>query len=68
MTDIAPTTLANLAWPDHFAVAHMPGSLPMGGVIPMTPIFAFREPAPRLTLAVDNELQPRRTDIELGGL
>jgi hypothetical protein len=53
MTDIAPTSPANLAWPDYFAVAHMPGSLPMGGVIPMTPIFAFREPAPRLMFAAN---------------
>ena len=68
MTDIAPTAPANLAWPDHFAVAHMPGSLPMGGVVPMTPIFAFREPAPRLALPRDHGLTPQRTDIELGGL
>jgi len=68
MTDIAPTSPANLAWPDHFAVAHMPGSLPMGGVIPMTPIFAFREPAPRLMFTAENGTKPQRTDIELGGL
>ena len=29
-------------WPDHWAVAYMPGSLPMGGAAPMTPIHAFR--------------------------
>jgi hypothetical protein len=68
MTDIAPTAPAHLAWPSHFAVAHMPGSLPMGGVVPMTPIFAFREPAPRLALSRDHGLTPQRTDIELGGL
>jgi hypothetical protein len=68
MTDIAPTAPAHLAWPDHFAVAHMPGSLPMGGVVPMTPIFAFREPAPRLALPRDHGLTPHRTEIELGGL
>ena len=55
-------------WPEHFAVAHMPGSLPMGGVVPMTPIHAFRTPAARLAFADDAPLQPVRTDIELGGL
>ena len=68
MTDIAPTAPAHLAWPDHFAVAHMPGSLPMGGVVPMTPIFSFREPAPRLSFSADHGLTPQRTDIDLGGL
>lgn len=68
MTDIAPTAPAHLAWPDHFAVAHMPGSLPMGGVVPMTPIFSFREPAPRLSFSSDHGLTPQRTDIDLGGL
>lgn len=55
-------------WPEHFAVAHMPGSLPMGGVVPMTPIHAFRTPASRLAFAEDASLNPVRTDIELGGL
>lgn len=55
-------------WPEHFAVAHMPGSLPMGGVVPMTPIHAFRTPASRLALTQDAPLHPVRTDIELGGL
>ena len=68
MTDIAPTAPEALAWPDHFAVAHMPGSLPMGGVIPMTPIFAFRQAAPRLAFPRDHGLTPQRSDIALGGL
>ena len=68
MTDIAPTAPETLAWPDHFAVAHMPGSLPMGGVIPMTPIFAFRQAAPRLAFPRDHGLTPQRSDIALGGL
>ena len=55
-------------WPDHFAVAHMPGSLPMGGLVPMTPIFAFEQPAQVLSLTADHGLTPRREDIELGGL
>ncbi len=55
-------------WPPHFAVAHMPGSLPMGGVVPMTPIHAFRTPAAPLALAAEAPQPPLRTDIELGGL
>ena len=55
-------------WPAHFAIAHMPGSLPMGGVVPMTPIHAFRTPATRLMLNEEAALDPVRTDIELGGL
>lgn len=55
-------------WPAHFAAAHMPGSLPMGGVIPMTPIFAFETPAAPLVLSHQPLLAPRRADIELGGL
>lgn len=55
-------------WPAAVAVAHLPGSLPMGGVVPMTPVFAFKRPAERLALTPDPGLVPRRTDIELGGL
>lgn len=55
-------------WPDAIAVAHLPGSLPLGGVVPMTPVFAFDRAAPQLALAADSGLAPRRTDIELGGL
>jgi hypothetical protein len=46
-------------------VATMPGSLPMGGVVADTPIHALR---PGLALAPQPGLQPRRSDIELGGL
>ena len=32
------------------AVAHVPGSLPMGGLAANTPVHAFEQPAPRLAL------------------
>lgn len=57
-----------LVWPEQIEIAHMPGSLPMGGVIPMTPIFAFAKPAAPLMFKHEPSLNPRRTDIELGGL
>ena len=46
----------------------MPGSLPQGGVVPMTPIHAFDSPPAPLRLHRRPLLQPRRRDIELGGL
>lgn len=46
-------------------VATMPGSLPMGGLVDDTPIHALQ---PGLALQARPELQPRREDIELGGL
>ena len=55
-------------WPAHRAVAYMPGSLPMGGVVPMTPIHAFESPPAALHLRPNHTLQPRRYDIDLGGL
>lgn len=58
----------NPGWPEQIEIAHMPGSLPMGGVIPMTPIFAFATPASSLMFGHAPSLQTRRTDIELGGL
>lgn len=61
-------TRPSCSWPDHRAVAHLPGSLPMGGVVPMTPVFAFDHPAAALTLPTEHGLVPSRTDIELGGL
>ncbi len=57
-----------LDWPAPLEIAHMPGSLPMGGVIPMTPIFAFATPASPLMFGHESSLKTRRTDIELGGL
>lgn len=70
----APSTpeLAALAarrdWPAHRAVAWMPGSLPMGGVVADTPIHAFERPAPALELRRDRQGTPRRQDIDLHGL
>lgn len=52
-------------WPPHRAVAWMPGSLPMGGVVAATPIHAFEQPAPALALPHHGRAQPRRRDIEL---
>ncbi len=56
------------AWPAHRAVAHLPGSLPMGGVVPDTPIHAFETPAEALALRPGRALVPTRHDIALGGL
>ena len=55
-------------WPAPSEVAHMPGSLPMGGLVPMTPIFAFEQAADSLVLPLQHGLTPQRKDIELGGL
>lgn len=55
-------------WPAHQALAYLPGSLPMGGVVPMTPVFAFAQQAPALCLQAQPRLQPVRRDIALGGL
>ena len=63
-----PSAPAAPTWPAHRAVACMPGSLPMGGVVPATPVFAFEQPAPALALRRDDPLAPQRRDIDLGGL
>ena len=55
-------------WPHHWAVAYMPGSLPMGGVVPMTPIHAFSSSPRALQLKTQTSLKSVRHDIELGGL
>ncbi len=60
------TAAFNRAWPGHHAVAHLPGSLPMGGVVPMTPVHAFDSTAPALALLSQPALQPTRHDIALG--
>jgi len=54
-------------WPAHRTVAAMPGSLPMGGVVPMTPVHAFEESPSCLRFGELNE-SPVRTDIALDGL
>lgn len=57
-----------LVWPAHQPVAHLPGSLPMGGVVPMTPVQAFLHTPEPLRWPDQAGLQPKRRDIELGGL
>lgn len=56
------------AWPGHHPVAYLPGSLPMGGVVPMTPVHAFDSVPAALRWQAQPALQPVRHDIELGGL
>lgn len=68
MKDSRVLVAEDLDWPLKVEIAHMPGSLPMGGVIPMTPIFAFATPASQLMFGHEPSLNTRRTDIELGGL
>lgn len=57
-----------LDWPPTRVVATLPGSLPMGGVVPETPIHAFTETPEALRWPDAVGLTPVRTDIELGGL
>ena len=54
-------------WPAHHPVAHLMGSLPMGGVVPQTPVHAFAHTPPALRLGPMQEVAARQ-DIELGGL
>ncbi|HEY5791207.1 MAG TPA: 2OG-Fe(II) oxygenase [Gammaproteobacteria bacterium] len=56
------------AWPPTRVVARLPGSLPMGGVVPRTPVYTFATTPPALVFADRDELRPRRRDIDLGGL
>ena len=57
-----------LEWPALHAVAHLPGSLPMGGVVPMTPVHAFASSPEALQLQPQASLKPIRHDLDLGGL
>ena len=50
------------------AVAHMPGSLPMGGQVADTPVFAFHHTPEDLALGPQPSLIPQRRDITLDGL
>ena len=50
------------------AVAHMTGSLPMGGQVANTPVFAFHHTPEGLEFAAQPGLQPQRRDISLDGL
>lgn len=60
--------MKQLEWPPHHAVAHLPGSLPMGGVVPMTPVHAFAHTPEALRWGAQPSLQPRRHDLDLDGL
>lgn len=55
-------------WPAARVVARLPGSLPLGGVVPLTPIHAFAHTPPELALRAQSALQPRRREVDLGGL
>ncbi|MGI9152180.1 MAG: 2OG-Fe(II) oxygenase [Limnohabitans sp.] len=57
-----PTT-----WPVTRVVATLPGSLPMGGVVPETPIHAFVQTPACLALGPQPALHPTRQEIDLGG-
>ena len=50
------------------AVAHMTGSLPMGGQVMDTPVFAFDHTPDGLGFDAQTVLQPKRLDIHLDGL
>jgi 2OG-Fe(II) oxygenase superfamily len=54
-------------WPATRVVATLPGSLPMGGVVPQTPIHAFAHTPARLEFQAQPVLNPQRSDIDLGG-
>ena len=68
MVSMAHDEAGTTPWPGHHPVAHLPGSLPMGGVVPLTPVHAFDSPAPALNLQPQPALRPVRQDIDLGGL
>jgi len=68
MNMIAEAAPAVMDWPAHHAVALLPGSLPMGGVIPMTPVHAFAHTPLSLTLEPKLDIYPTRMDVALGGL
>ena len=63
----APGPLA-YDWPECRAVALLPGSLPMGGVVADTPVHAFAQTPEALRLDPALAIYPTRMDIALGGL
>lgn len=72
MTSTAVNTCAapgtDQPWPDQAVVARMPGSLPMGGAVPATPIHAFCTTPPGLALGAQPQLRTQGRAIDLGGL
>lgn len=65
---VMQSALADTTWPELRAVAHLPGSLPMGGVVPDTPVHAFSRTPDALRFDADTDLNPKRRDIDLDGL
>jgi hypothetical protein len=59
--------MLTMTWPSTRVVATLPGSLPMGGVVPDTPIHAFTETPQALRWPDSAGLHPTRTDVDLGG-
>lgn len=57
-----------MVWPEVHVVARLIGSLPMGGVVPDTPIHAFAQTPEALAFDPATDLQPQRRDIDLDGL
>jgi len=68
MTEVADAAAPAAAWPPAVVVARLPGSLPMGGIVPMTPIHAFAQTPERLRLAAGGTgPEPVRHDLPLAG-
>jgi hypothetical protein len=57
-----------MVWPEVHVVARLIGSLPMGGVVPDTPIHAFAQTPEALAFDPATDLRPQRRDIDLDGL
>lgn len=53
--------------PEAIAVAHLPGSLPMGGVVPDTPIHAFVRTPRALVFSATPRLSPTCTELDVAG-
>lgn len=64
----APRRAGSRVWPAPRVVARLTGLLPMGGVVPETPIHTFTETPAALAFGPALGLTPRRHDIDLGGL
>ena len=60
-------TLTDADVPEAIAVAHLPGSLPMGGVVPDTPIHAFVRTPTALAFTDAPQLRPKRIELDVGG-
>jgi hypothetical protein len=56
------------SWPSHHAVAWLPGSLPLGGIVPDTPVHTFETSPQVLRLDPKENLKPSRHNYDLDGL